>query len=138
MSVEENKIVIERYFNEAWNNGNLDVLDEIIDPEYINNSPGIPNLPTGPEGLKPIIFAVRQGLPDLHFEIDDIVLTENKVAIRCTMTGTHLGDLFGIPATGKSIKVNQMQFETIRNGKIIEHWRQSDELGMMRQLGQTS
>jgi predicted ester cyclase len=64
-----------------------------------------------------------------------MVVTENQVAIHSTMSGTHEGDLFGLPATGKKINVNQLQIERIENGKIIEHWRQSDDLGMMRQLG---
>ena len=135
MSIEENRIIIERYYNEAWNAGKLEILDEIIDPNYINHSPGIPNTARGPAGLKPIISALRFGFPDLGFEIDDMVITEDKVAVRCTMHGTHLGDLFGMPPTGKKVNVNQMQIEYIKNGKIVEHWRQSDDMGMMRQLG---
>lgn len=134
--MNENEKIIRRYFNEAWNEGKLDVLDEIIDPNYINHSPGIPNPIPGPNGLKPIIAAIRNGFPDLYFQIDDIVNSENKVAIRCTMQGTHLGELFGISPTGKKVKINQMQIEYIKDGKIVEHWRQSDDMGMMKQLGQ--
>jgi len=135
MSIEKNKLIIERYYYEAWNKGNLKVLNDIIDSNYINHSPGIPDLARGPEGLKPIIMALRNGFPDLYFEIDDMVITDCKVAIRCTMHGTHLGELFGLPATGKKVNVNQMQIEYIKNEKIVEHWRQSDDLGMMKQLG---
>jgi steroid delta-isomerase-like uncharacterized protein len=135
MSVEENRIIIERYYNEAWNAGKLEVLDEIIDPNYVNHNPGIPNIARGPAGLKPIISALRIGFPDLGFEINDMVITEDKVAVRCTMHGTHLGDLFGMPPTGKKVSVNQMQIEYIKDGKIVEHWRQSDDMGMMKQLG---
>jgi len=134
MSIEKNKSIIERYY-EAWNKGNLEVLDEIIDADYVNHNPGIPDLARGPDGLKPIIIALRNGFPDLHFEIDDMVITEDKVAVRCTMHGTHLGDLFGLSASGKKVKVNQIQIEYIKNEKIIEHWRQSDDLSMMKQLG---
>lgn len=119
--MHENEKIIRRYFDEVWNHGKLEVLDEIIDPNYINHSPGIPNPPAGPNGLKPIISAIRTGFPDLHFQIEDLVISDNKVAVRCTMQGTHLGDLFGIAPTGKKIKINQMQIEHIKNGKIIEH-----------------
>jgi len=136
MSIAENQKLIERYYNEAWNQGKLDVLNEIIDEGYINDSPGMPNPPNGPNDLKPIISAMRIGFPDLQFEIDDMVISDDKVAIRCTMHGTHLGELFGIPATGKRVKVNQMQIEYIKDGKIVEHWRQSDDLGMMKQIDQ--
>jgi steroid delta-isomerase-like uncharacterized protein len=136
--MHENEKLIRRYFDEAWNQGKLEVLDEIIDPDYINHSPGLPDPIAGPDGLKPIIAAIRTGFPDLYFQINDMVITENKVAVRCTMQGTHLGNLFGIPPTGKKIEINQMQIEYIKNGKIIEHWRQSDDLGMMKQLGKFS
>ena len=134
--VLQNKVLINRYFEEVWNRGELEVLDEIIAPNYINHSPGLPNPVPGPEGLKPIISGLRKAFPDLHFSIENIVVTENQVAIHCTMHGTHQGDLFGLPATGKKVKVNQMQIERIENGKIVEHWRQSDDLGLLKQLGQ--
>ena len=135
MSIKENTAIIQSYFNDAWNNGKLEVLDEIISPEYINHNPGTPNPKKGPEGLKPIIQALRSAFPDLNFEIHDLVVCEDKVAIRSTMQGTHLGDLFGIPATKKKVVVAQLQIEHIKDGKIIEHWRQSDDVGMMKQLG---
>ncbi|CAN5441238.1 hypothetical protein BH10PSE19_BH10PSE19_04420 [soil metagenome] len=64
-----------------------------------------------------------------------MLVTENQVAIYCTMRGTHEGNLFGLLPTGKKVKVNQMQIEHIENGKIVEHWCQSDDLAMLRQLG---
>lgn len=136
MSISKNKTLIERYFEEVWNNGELDVLDDIIHQNYINHSPGMPNPEKGPAGLKPIVAAMRVGFPDLNFKIDDLIITDQNIAIRSTMSGTHAGELFGMPATGKKVVVNQFQFEHIQDGKIIEHWRQSDDLGMMKQLGQ--
>jgi predicted ester cyclase len=64
-----------------------------------------------------------------------MVVTADKIAVRVVMTGTHTGDLFGIAPTGKYVSVNQFQIERIENGKIVEHWRQTDDLGMLRQLG---
>lgn len=136
MKIEENKVLIRRYFEEVWNQGNLDILDEIIDINYINHSPGQPNPERGPKGLKPIIAGIRKAFPDLKFEIKNMVITDEQAAIHCVMHGTHTGDLFGMAPTGKIVKVNQMQIEHIVNGKIIEHWRQSDDLGMLQQLGQ--
>ncbi len=133
--IQQNETLIKRYFEEVWNQGQLEVLDEIMSSDYLNHSPGMPNPQPGPEGLKPIIAGLRKAFPDLHFSIENMVVTENQVAIHCTMHGTHTGDLFGLPPTGKKIKVNQMQIERIQNGKIVEHWRQSDDAGMMRQLG---
>ncbi|MEN8237449.1 MAG: ester cyclase [Pseudomonadota bacterium] len=137
MSVmNENKIIVNRYFEEVWNQGKLDVLDEIVSVDYINHSPGMPNPPRGPEGIKPIVTAIREAFPDLKYVIENLVVSEDQVAIRTTMYGTHLGDFFGLAPTGKTIKVTQMQIERIDNGKIVEHWRVTDDLTMMRQLGQ--
>ena len=136
MTIERNTTLIKRYFEEVWNQGKLDVLDEIIDINYINHSPGAPNPEPGPVGLKPIIAGMRQAFPDLHFEIKNMIVTSSQVAIHSVMHGTHKGDLFGMAPTGKVVKVNQMQIERIENGKIVEHWRQSDDFGMLQQLGQ--
>lgn len=133
--VEKNTQIITRYFEEVWNQGKLDVLDELIASNYVNHSPGTPNPAPGPDGLKPIVAALRDGIPDVKFAIQDMVVTPDKVAVRVVMSGTQTGNLFGIPATGRRVTVNQLQIERIENGKIVEHWRQTDDLGMMRQLG---
>jgi steroid delta-isomerase-like uncharacterized protein len=134
-AIDTNRRVVERYIEEAWNQGHVEVLDEIIAPHYINHSPGMPHPRPGPEGLKPIILGLRAGFPDLRFIVHDMVVGEERVAVRSTMHGTHRGDLFGMPATGRRVQISQMQFERLQDGKIVEHWRQSDDLGMMRQLG---
>ncbi|MGN8070189.1 ester cyclase [Mucilaginibacter sp. SG564] len=130
-----NKQIIQTYFNEAWNKGRLNVLDSILSKNYINHTPSTPNPPKGPAGLKPIITAIRAGFPDLHYEIKDIIVTNNRAVARVVMTGTQTGTLFGIAPTGKHVEVNQINIEKIENGKITEHWRVTDELAMMKQLG---
>jgi steroid delta-isomerase-like uncharacterized protein len=127
-----------RYFEEVWNRGRVDVLDELLAPEYVNHTPSFGNPPPGPDGLKPIVLAMRRAFPDLHFTIEDVVVTPQAVAIRTTMTGTHEGDLFGIPPTHRRVKVTQIQIERVRGGRIVEHWRVTDELTLMRQLGVVS
>ena len=134
--LEKNKALVTRYFEEVWNQGKLEVLDEIIDSDYINHSPGMPNPHPGPEGLKPIVSAIRQAFPDLKYVIKNMVISEEQVAIHTTMQGTHLGNFFGLVPTGKMIKVSQMQIEQIKNDKIIAHWRVTDDLALLRQLGQ--
>ncbi len=128
--------LITRYFEEVWNQGNLDVLDEIISLDYINHTPGMPNPIPGPLGLKPIIAGMRIAFPDLHYVIENMVISDNQVAVHTTMHGTHNGDLFGLSPTHKSVKINQMQIERIVDNQIVEHWRVTDELAMLRQLGQ--
>lgn len=132
---DKNKQIIQTYFQEVWNKGNVDVLDELLSTEYINHTPSTPNPPKGAVGLKPIVLAIRKGFPDLHYEIKEIIATKDRVVARVVMTGTQSDTLFGIPPTGKRIEVNQINIEKIENGKIVEHWRVTDELAMMQQLG---
>jgi steroid delta-isomerase-like uncharacterized protein len=135
MTTQENKALIQRYFDEAWNQGQLSVLDEIMAADYINHNPAVPGLPPGPEGVKPIMAGFRQAFPDLHFTLDEMLAEEDKVVTRWTLRGSHQGEFMGIPATGKSISVMGIQIERILGSQIVEHWRQSDDLGLLQQLG---
>ena len=136
MSITKNKALIERYFEEIWNQGNLNVLNDLIGPEYINHSPGLPDPAPGPEGLKPIVFSICQAFPDLQYRIKNMVVAADKVAVHTVMTGTHQGDFFGVAATNNNIEVEQMQIERIHCGQIVEHWRITDDATLMRQLSQ--
>lgn len=132
--IEQNRQLIESYFNEVWNKGNIDLLDELITADYINHSPSVPDPKPGPEGLKPLIEEMRKGISNLHYEINDTVITEDKIVARVSMTGEHTGELWGMEPTGKKIEVNQINIEHVRNGKISEHWRITEEFKMLRQL----
>lgn len=135
MSTEVNKSILRRYFEEAWNEGRLEMLDEIVAPNYVNHDPAVPGLPPGPEGLKPIIAGFRAAFPDLHFSIEDQIAEGDKLVTRWTMRGTHLGEFMGLPPSGKQVTSGGMQIERVVNGQIVEHWRKSDDLGLMQQLG---
>jgi steroid delta-isomerase-like uncharacterized protein len=134
-AAEQNERLGRRYFEEVWNQGHLDVLDELLAPDYINHTPSAPTTTPGPAGLKPIVRAIRAAFPDLHYRIEDAVATDSAVIMRVVMTGTHRGPLFGLAPTGRRIEVNQINLERVRNGRIAEHWRVTDELTLMRQLG---
>lgn len=134
--LDENKNIITRYFEEVWNQGKIEVLNELLSPEYINHNPGFESPKPGPDDLKPIVSAMRKGFPNLKYIIDKMVVSNDYVAVYLIMTGTHTSDFFGIAPTGTKIEVYQMQFERIANGKMIEHCRVTDDLTMMRQLGE--
>jgi steroid delta-isomerase-like uncharacterized protein len=136
--IAHNEKLARRYFEEAWNRGDVAVLDEILAPDYVNHTPSTPNPPPGPAGLKPIILAMRRAFPDLHYAIKDVISTEDAVTIRVVMTGTHRGDLFGLAPTGRRVRVDQINIEHIRDGRIVAHWRVTDELKLMRQLGSSA
>ena len=138
MSKTDNEKLIRKYFDEVWNRGKLEMLNDIIAPIYINHNPGMANPVPGPEGLKPIIAGIRKAFPDLNYVIENIVVSDDQVAVYTTMHGTHKGDFFGLAPTNKVINVSQMQIERIENNQIVEHWRVTDELTLLKQLGQLS
>lgn len=133
--IQHNQLLIRNYFNEVWNKGNIDLLDELLNPGYLNHSSSFPDSPPGPAALKPIVIAMRVAFPDLNYTIQDLIITDNRIVARVKMTGTHTGDFFGIPPTNKKISVNQINIEYIENGRISQHWRITDENAMMQQLG---
>ncbi|WP_161974587.1 ester cyclase [Piscinibacter terrae] len=134
--LQRNRELVTRYFEEVWNQGQLDLLDELMAPDYINHSSSTPNPRPGPADLKPIVAEMRRGIPDLHYDILDMVVAADKVAVHLRMTGTHTGTLFKMQPQGRRIDVRQMQIEWIRGGRIAQHWRLTDDLALLRQIGQ--
>jgi len=130
-----NRDVIERYFRQLWSEGRLELVDELLHPDYVNHSPGSPDLPRGRDGVRQVVQALRHAFPDLRYTIEDLVVSDEAVASRTTLTGTHRGDLFGIAPTARPIRVSQMTIEHFRDGQIISHHRQTDDLSLLRQLG---
>ena len=134
MSAEENKAIMRRYFS-VFEQGNIDLLDELLAPDYVNHTPATPDLPTGPEGVKGVVSMFRSGMPDLKVLIEDMIAEGDKVATRYTLEGTHEGELFGVPPTGQRLSIKSFTVEQVSDGKIRDHWRVSDNLDMMQQLG---
>lgn len=127
--------IVERYFEELFNAGRLDLVDELLHPDYVNHSPGSPDLPRGREGVKVVVASMRAAFPDLAYTIEDVVVGEDAVAVRTTVRGTHRGDFLGLSPTGRSFEVQQMTIERFRDGRIVAHHRLTDEMALMRQLG---
>ncbi|MBL3670546.1 ester cyclase [Streptomyces sp. M2CJ-2] len=90
----------------------------------------------GPEGYRVMFGELRAAFPDLHVEVEHLVSTDDELAFACTITGTHLGPLMGQSATGGKVSYRGMQISRFdSDGKLVERWGSSDELGMLRQLG---
>ena len=124
-----------RNFTEELNKGNIEFFREVFPPEFIcYDSSGV----NGQFSLEELIDAFKmhfKGFPDLHFEIQEVVTTEDKIVARSTSTGTHTGEWFGIPATGNKIKIGMIEIWHMKDGKWVEIWQEYDRLGLMQQLG---
>jgi steroid delta-isomerase-like uncharacterized protein len=134
MSAEENKAIVRRYWG-VWEEGNIDLVDELLAPDYINHTPASPDQPTGPEGVKGVVAMFRSAMPDLRVVVEDMIAEGEKVAVRYTLEGTHEGELFGVPPTGQRLSIKSISVERVSDGRIREHWRVTDSLDMMQQLG---
>jgi len=136
MTTEVNKAIVRRYFEDIFSQGNLAVAAEIIAPEYEEAGPSaIPGLPPGPEGSNIHVMVYRNAFPDITFTVDEQVAEGDTVVTRWTATGTHQGELAGIPATGKSATVMGVSIDRVVNGKLVAGWNISDQLSLLRQLG---
>ena len=135
MSAEESKATMRRYLDVFEQGNNLHILDELLAPDYINHTPATPDLPTGPEGVKGVVTMFQSAMPDLRVIVQDMIAEGDKVATRYTLEGTHRGELFGFPPTGQRLSIKSISVERVSEGKIREHWRVTDSLDMMQQLG---
>jgi steroid delta-isomerase-like uncharacterized protein len=131
---EQNKALLRRFFEEVWNEGNLDAIDEIMSPNFTNQT-AQPGISPDRDGVKQFVAAYRSAFPDVHMHVEDQVAEGDRVVTRFTGTGTHTGDLMGIPATGKEINVTGMGLHRVEGGQIVEGWTEADQMGMMQQLG---
>ena len=105
--VEANKALVRRFFEEVMNKGNVDIVDEIFAPEYVNRH-AHPGQTPGPNGVRQLVTNVRRAFPDLVEAPDDLVAEGDRVGLRLTLRGTHLGPFRSVEATGKRVEVMGM------------------------------
>lgn len=134
MTKEANLAATDRWGAEVASAGRYEVLDEILAPTFLDHDPA-PDQAPGIEGLKGFFQTMRAAFPDLKAEPVEISATEDHVAMRYTISGTHLGDFQGTAPTGNAFKVSALQLARFENGRCVERWGSTDELGMMKQLG---
>ncbi len=134
MSAEENKALVRRYVEEVVNQRNLDLLDEIFAPDFVQYG-AEPDQVSGVEDLKQFFAMLRSEFPDFQGTIEDLFTAGDKVVLRFTFRGTHQGEFMGIAPTDKQVTMAGIDIFRIADDKIVELWGQEDMLGMMQQLG---
>ncbi|GIK42685.1 MAG: hypothetical protein BroJett011_65180 [Chloroflexota bacterium] len=135
MSTEINKAVAMRW-QDMFRSSQEDLskLDEFLAADFVShNTP--PGLDPGIEGVKQMVSIFQNAFPDMAGAVEDVVAEGNKVAVRFSGTGTHQGEFFGIPPTGKPIRTTGINIFRLEAGKIVEHWNNADDLGVLQQLG---
>jgi steroid delta-isomerase-like uncharacterized protein len=133
MSKEVNLATLKK-FSEAVNTGNFDLFKEAVSIENVDHDPARGQVP-GPEGYRIFFSGLRDAFSDLSVALETAVADEESIAIAYTLTGTQNGSFMGIAPTGRKIKIRGMQISKFKDGKMVERWGSSDELGMLKQLG---
>ena len=136
MSKEQNEQALGK-FAEAANTGKYELFDEAVAPDCVDHDPA-PGQGPGPQGYRAFFTEMRTAFPDLKAELAAMVADDESIAFAYTLSGTHKGPLMGIPAMGKKISIRGVQFSKFRDGKMVERWGSSDQLGMLQQLGVTA
>jgi steroid delta-isomerase-like uncharacterized protein len=133
----QNEALLHRWFEEVWNQGRAEAIDEMFDCEGIahglRDEGG--NELCGPEGFKPFFMNFRGSFPDLKITIEETLIDGDKVAARCTVRGIHAGEGLGFAATQQPVEFTGMTIVRVRDGKIVEAWNNFDFMAMFQQLG---
>ena len=130
MSVEKNKAIVKRYFEQVWGEQRPDRLAEYWEEDFVYHDG-----PANMDGLKTGLLAFLNAFDDLRFTKDLLIAEGDKVVVRWTIAATHQGAFMGVPATGKHIKYSGMTIFRLSNGKFVEVWVSADNLVLMQQLG---
>jgi len=138
--LEQNKAVVRRAY-EGFNDGNVDILDEVFAPDYVAHFPGTEPV-EGREAAKQLVGAFMDAFPDLQFTIEDQLAEGDRVATRWSATGTHLGEFrgfppktHGIPPSGNRVHFSATDIYRIVSGQVAEEWNTLEQLDVMQQIG---
>ena len=133
MSAEANMELVRQWVGQVWNTSNVQRIIDFHPPTFDNEGKR-----STPEEAKQWHLSNRSTFPDLHYIIDDIFATEDRVAMRWTATATHLGTMWNmIPPTGKLITWNGMHLLRLADKKIVEVWALQNNIAQLRQMGAT-
>lgn len=135
---ESHESVISRVASEVWNRGRLAAIDEIMWPDGKYYGPHMPNGLGDREAWKRAIGMYRSAFPDAQVSFDELIVNGDTVIGRWSATGTHTGELPGVPTSGRPISISGITIYRFRGAKVAEAWEQLDLLGMWQQLGMVS
>jgi predicted ester cyclase len=133
MTGTDTKAVARRVLEEIFPANDLAALRDAVSDQFVNHE-APPGTPPGLAGIAMYMTLLNRAFSDQRWEIHDVLADGDRVAIRCTHSGLHTGDFFGLPATGREFAYNQMHIVRIINGKAVEHWAVRDDASLMRQL----
>lgn len=132
MSANNGRIV-QRLFEAINSHQGVNALDEIFSGNYLSHNP---ELPPGLAGVRQLYAMLRTAFPDGKLTVDNVSESGDEVTVRSTWRGTHQGEVWGFPATGKTVKISATDTWRIEDGKLAEHWGGINRDELARQLGE--
>ncbi len=133
---EQNKALVRQWIEQGFNKGNMDIVEEFYATDYVFHNPfPPPEEVKGAVNIKQFMTPFIEAFPDAKYTIEDEIAEGDKLLVRLTFSGTHTGELMGIPPTGKQITVKAMSLIRIVEGKFVEEWEILDTAAFMQQLG---
>jgi steroid delta-isomerase-like uncharacterized protein len=133
--LEQNKQIARRFYEECWNQGKVDRVDQLIAKDCRYHDPAFPTLAPGVDSLKRHITLCRNAFPDLRFSLDDMIAERDEVVVHWTANGTQEGAFLGISPTRKIVTVGGTSIYRIKNQKIVEQFVDWNLLTLLEQLG---
>ena len=128
---EDNKALMQK-FVDRMNKHDLSAIDECFDASFVDHEV-MPGVPPTRDGLKQGFQMFLKAFPDMQMKVEHMIAEGDLVLIHITTTGTNKGEMMGMPATGKAMKVGEMHLARVANGKFVEHWGVEDQMMMMQQ-----
>jgi len=136
-TLEENKELIRRWFEEVWNKGRADAIAEMMAEDAVAHGLSDDDAKPlrGPQGFLPFHAQFREAFPNIEVVVEDTIAEGDRVVARCAVRGKHVGDSLGFKATGAQIEFDGITIVRIKDGKFVEAWNNFDFMKMYRQLG---
>jgi steroid delta-isomerase-like uncharacterized protein len=127
--------VARRLADEVFGKGDLDAFEEIFADTYVNHNIPVPGVPGTKDGFGELVKATRGAFPDLVVHVDDLVAERDMVVFHDRAKATSMGEFFGVPPSCGVLEWTEIHWLRVADGRIVEHWTNFDQLGILRQLG---
>ena len=132
---EINKAVANRLAREVFSQGDMVAFDELLSDDYVNHNIPVPGIPGTKAGFRQLVEATRQAFPDIDVHVQDVVSEGDLVVFHDFVTATSKGEFLGVPPNGKQLTWTEIHFLRVADDRIVEHWTNFDQLGILQQLG---
>ena len=133
-AIEQNKNTVTEFIDALFTKGDLGAVDEYLAEGFVNHDPPV-GVTADREGMRAAGAMFRAAFPDWHSEMGIVVGEGDLVVEHFTATGSHRGEIFGVPPSGRIVILPGINIWRVRDGRIVERWGRLDELGLLRQLG---